>query len=299
MSCLPESSTQTRPILVTGATGTVGRPLVALLEAAGATVRAASPRSAGADRVGFDFRHPATWPAAFDGVTSMFLLRPPDIAQVTRDLMPAVAFGRSVGLRHVVLLSVQGAGLVPVLPHAAAERWLRRSGLSWTFVRPSYFDQNLSGVFAPDIRERDEIVVPSGDSRTAFVDAYDVAAVAAAALLQPTEHRGRVHTPTGPSLTFAQVAGLLSDELGRTIRYRPIGPLAFLRHARGVLGLPSSMAAISTVLHLSARAGLAAHETGDVESVTGRPPGSFAAFAHRERSVWLSTSPLARGPVST
>lgn len=141
----------------------------------------------------------------------MFLLRPPDIARVSRDLMPAVAFGRSVGLRHVVLLSVQGAGQVPVLPHAAAERWLRQSGLSWTFVRPSYFDQDLSGVFAPDIRERDEIVVPAGGSRTAFVDAHDVAEVAAAALLRPSAHTGRVHTPTGPALTYAEVAGLLSD----------------------------------------------------------------------------------------
>lgn len=280
----------TGPVLVTGATGTVGRPLVQLLRDAGAVVRPASPLPHDADGVAFDFRAPATWPAAFDGVESMFLLRPPDIARVSRDLMPAVAFGRSVGLRHVVLLSVQGAGLVPVLPHAAAERWLRRSGLSWVFVRPSYFDQNLSGVFAPDIRERSEIVVPAGDSRTAFVDAYDVAAVVAAALLQPSAHGGRIWTPTGPALTYAEVAGLLSTELGRTVRYRPIGPLAFLRHAREVLGMPTSMAAISTVLQVSARVGLAAFETGDVQSVTGRPPGTFAAFARRERAVWLGSS---------
>jgi len=236
-------------------------------------------------------REPATWPAAFHGVESMFLLRPPDIARVSRDLMPAVAFGRTAGLRHVVLLSVHGAGLVPVLPHAAAERWLRRSGLSWTFVRPSYFDQNLAGVLAPDIREHDEIVLPAGDSRTAFVDAHDVAAVAAAALVQPSAHAGRVWTPTGPALTYSEVAGLLTAELGRPVRYRQVGSLAFLRHARGALGLPTSMAAITTVLHLSARVGLAAFETGDVQSVTGRPPGTFAAFAHRERAVWLRDSP--------
>jgi uncharacterized protein YbjT (DUF2867 family) len=138
----------------------------------------------------------------------------------------------------VVLLSVQGAGRVPVLPHAAAERWLRGSGLAWTFVRPSYFDQNLSGVFAPDIRDRDQIVVPAGGSRTAFVDAHDVAAVAAAALLDPGAHAGKVWTPTGPALTYDQVAAVLSTALGRPIRYRRPGMLAFARRERATWTRP-------------------------------------------------------------
>jgi uncharacterized protein YbjT (DUF2867 family) len=87
---------------------------------------------------------------------------------MARDLAPPLSFAQVLGLRHVLLLSVQGAGKVPVLPHAAAERWLHRSGLSWTFVRPSYVDQNLSGVFVPDIRDRDAIVVPAGRGRTAW-----------------------------------------------------------------------------------------------------------------------------------
>lgn len=274
------------PVLVTGATGNVGRPLVDLLRAAGAVVRPASRHPSGPDAVVFDFRDPATWPGAFEGVKSMFLVRPPDIARVTKDLMPSLAFARGLGLRQVVLLSVQGAGRVPVLPHAAAERWLRGSGLAWTFVRPSYFSQNLSGVFAPDIRDRDQIMVPAGGSRTAFVDAHDVAAVAAAALLDPGAHAGKVWTPTGPALTYDQVAAVLSTELGRPIRYRRPGVVAFARHARTVLGLPASMVAVTTVLHTAARLGLAAFETGDVLTVTGRAPVTFAAFAHREQSSW-------------
>jgi uncharacterized protein YbjT (DUF2867 family) len=272
--------------LVTGATGNVGRPLVALLRAAGMVVRPASRHPCTPDGVVFDFRDPATWQAAFDRVESMFLVRPPDIARVSRDLVPSLEFARARGLRHVVLLSVQGAGRVPVLPHAAAERWLRASGLSWTFVRPSYFDQNLSGVFAPDIRDRDEIVVPAGGSRTAFVDAHDVAAVAAAALLNPRAHTGRAWTPTGPALTYGEIAALLSTELGRPIRYRRVGALAFDRHARTVLGLPAPMAAVTTVLHTTARMGLAGFETDDVLTVTGQAPTTFAAFAHRERAIW-------------
>jgi len=276
----------TSPVLVTGATGNVGRPLVDLLREAGAVVRPASRHPSDPDAVVFDFLDPSTWRGAFDGVESMFLVRPPDIARVNRDLVPSLAFAQGLGLRHVVLLSVQGAGRVPVLPHAAAERWLRGSGLAWTFVRPSYFDQNLSGVFAPDIRDRDQIVVPAGGSRTAFVDAHDVAAVAAAALLDPGAHAGKVWTPTGPALTYDQVAAVLSTELGRPIRYRRPGVLTFARHARTVLGLPAPMIAVTTVLHTTARLGLAAFETDDVLTVTGRAPTTLAAFARRERAAW-------------
>ncbi len=79
------------------------------------------------------------------------------------------------------------------MPHAAVEKWLRASSMSWTFIRPSFFQQNLStihaaDIHAADIRDRDDIVVPAGNGRTAFVDTADVGVVAAVALLHPTEH---------------------------------------------------------------------------------------------------------------
>jgi uncharacterized protein YbjT (DUF2867 family) len=274
-------------ILVTGATGNVGAPLVARLRAAGAAVRPASRRATSVDAVAFDFRDRSTWKRAFDGVEVMFLIRPPDVADVRSDLLPAVEYGRTAGLRHVVLLSVQGADRVPVLPHARIEKWLRGSGLDWTFVRPSYFDQNLSTVFAGDIRDRDVITVPAGRGRTAFVDAHDVAAVVAAVLLDPSAHRGREWTPTGPAITYDEVAAVLSAELGRRIRYTRPGIVAYARHARSQLRMPASMIAVTTVLHSTARFGLAAGQTEDVRTVTGRPPATFAEFAHRERHVWL------------
>lgn len=114
---------------------------------------------------------------------------------------------------------------------------------------------------AADIRDRGEIMVPAGRGRTAFVDALDVAAVAAAALLHPAAHAGRSWTPTGPALTYDQVATVLQT--------------------------PAPMAAVTTVLHTTAPLGLAGLETDDVAAVPGRPPTSFAEFAHRERAAWL------------
>lgn len=275
------------PVLVTGATGHVGAPLVATLRAEGAAVRPASRGNSDPDGVRFDFADPATWDAAFTGVRSMYLMRPPQVADVRRDLAPALERAREVGVRHVVLLSVQGAGKVPVLPHAAAERWLRRSGMGWTFVRPSYFDQNLVTVFGADIRDRDELVVPAGNGRTAFVDAHDVAAVAARALLDPVRHTGRAWTPTGDeSLTWHEVAHVLSEALGRTVTYRDPGLRAYARHARGTLGFDPVMTAVTTVIHATARLGVAGHLTDDVRAVTGRAPVTLREFAERERAAW-------------
>ena len=116
--------------------------------------------------VPFGSTAPATWTSAFAGVETMFLLRPPAISRASRrDLLPAVAAAQQAGLRHVVFLSLQGAQRNRVVPHAKVESWLRASGLGWTFVRPSFFTQNLSTTHAADIRDLDQIIVPAGGGR--------------------------------------------------------------------------------------------------------------------------------------
>lgn len=286
-------------ILVTGASGNVGRHIVTQLVESGATVRAAGhapaagyePSTPGGATVGwtpFGFTDPNTWAPAFDGVDTMFLLRPPAISNVGRDLLPAVAAARHAGVRHVVFLSLQGAQRIRVVPHAKVETWLRSSGLGWTFVRPSFFTQNLSTTHAADIRDRDEILVPAGLGRTAFVDVADVAAVAATALLHPAQHHGKAWTVTGPeALTYAQVAAILSGVLGRTITYTRPGLLRYLRHAHQTLDMPRTMTAVTAAIYLTARLGLAAGLTDHVRRVTGREPLNLEQTARRERAAWM------------
>lgn len=283
----------TSPVLVTGATGNVGRPIVAGLHEAGVPVRAAVQpgREAaglpdGVEVVPFDFRDPATWDAAFDGVERMFLLRPPDISDVRRDLVPAVERAGGRGLRHVVFLSLQGAERIKVVPHAKVESWLRSSGLAWTFVRPSFFMQNLSTTHRADV-VAGRLSVPAGRGRTAFVDALDVAAVAVEALRNPQDHAGRAWTPTGPeALGYDEVASRLSVVLGRPVVYARPGILGYARHARQVLGMPWGMVGVTTAIYLTARLGLADGLTDDVRTVTGAAPRSFDEFARREAAVW-------------
>ncbi|WP_265523616.1 NmrA family NAD(P)-binding protein [Oerskovia flava] len=280
-------------ILVTGASGNVGAAVVRILTAAGVDHRRAdrhSPAGHG-DTVVFDFTDPATWAGAFEGVHSLFLVRPPAIGNVTRDLLPAVAAAREAGVRHVVFLSLQGADKNKVVPHAKVEKWLRSSDMTWTFVRASFFHQNLSTTHLTDIRDRDEILVPAGRGATAFVDAEDVGAVAAAALMDPAAHADRAWTVTGPrALTYDEIAAILTVELGRPIRYRHASIWRYARHARSVLGMPWGMVIVTTAIYTTARLGMAAGLTNEVRTVLGRDPIDFVDFARRERALWRPTT---------
>ncbi len=284
------------PVLVTGATGNVGRYVVDGLQRAGAPVRAAvrpasdataTPWPATVERVPFDWQDSSTWSGAFAGVRCVLVVRPPQLSRPRAQMLPALEAARSAGVQHLVLISLQGAETNRVVPHAALEAWMRTSGVPWTFVRPSFFMQNLTGTHRAEIRDTDEIVVPAGTGATAFVDTADVAAVATAALLDPERHAGRAWTPTGPeALTYDEVAAVLGAELGRPVRYRRPGLLRYARHARAS-GMPWAMVAVTSGIYTVARLGRAAGLTDHVRTVTGRPPVDLRTFVHRERGAWL------------
>ncbi len=276
--------------LVTGPTGNVGSVVLRKLLDAGADVRAATHGGGdvtGTEAVRFDFLDPATWEASFECVDAMFVVRPPALSRPRSQMVPALVAARAAGVKHMVFLSLQGAEKNPVVPHAAVEKWLRSSGIRWTFVRASFFHQNLSTTHLTDVRDRNTIMVPAGNGATAFVDTEDVGAVAAVALLDPTRHTDTAWTVTGDrALTYQQVANILTLELGRTVRYAKPGLPAYLRHARTALHMPWAMVAVTGAIYTTARLGMADSLTDDVHTVLGRDPIDFAEFAHRERAVW-------------
>lgn len=281
-------------LLVTGALGNVGAEVVQQLQAAGLPCRAADISvekiherfGSTLEAVWFDYSRPETFAPAFEGVERMFLMRPPQITDVKRLMFPALEAAYATGVKQVVFLSLIGIEKTPFVPHYKVEEYLRSSGKVWTFLRCSFFMQNLNTTHRREIRERSEIFIPAGRSKTSFLDVRDIAAVAVAALSQ-SGHANQAYDLTGPeALDYWQAADILSGTLGRKITYRNPGPLRFLlRTVRE--GTPFPFALIMTGLYTATRMGQANVITGEVERLTGRKPISFRQYAEETKSAWL------------
>lgn len=270
-------------LLVIGATGTVGEPLVQQLLDCGVSLRVAtrSPQNA-SDRFGdepeyveFDLDRPETWGEPLADVDRMFLLLPPGSGVSTiREFADAAD---RVGVEHVVSLSILGAEKLPILPHRRIERYLSHTGMADTFLRASWFMQNLSEIHRPEIVERDEIFVPAGDGVSSVTDAQDVAAVAATVLTE-SGHRNRAYDLTGPAaLDFDEVADVFSDVLDKPIRSANPSRLAFGRHMYQ-RGFPPGFVVFMIVEYSVVRLGVSGRTTDDVEALPGRSPRTGREF---------------------
>jgi uncharacterized protein YbjT (DUF2867 family) len=278
--------------LITGATGTVGEAVVRQLQQQQIDCRVAvrQPNRAQAlfgDRVDatrFDFLEPDTFAAAFAGITHLFLVRPPALGKV-KQIAPALAAAKAAGVKQIVFLSLMGVERNRIVPHAAIEQCIQELELPFTFLRAGFFMQNLSTTHREDIQLRDDIFLPAGHGKTSFIDARDIAAVAGLALTQ-TGHEFQVYTLTGQeALDYGTVAEMLSDVLGRPIRYSRPSLLKFIWTMRD-RGLPLDFVLVMAGIYATTRLGWADRITPDVERLLGRSPITLRQFVEDYRSVW-------------
>ena len=280
-------------VLVIGALGNVGTEVVRSLLARGAAVRAAdlSPERArerfgeAVEAVSFDFGDATTYAAAFDGMEGMFLMRPPAIANVKKYLFPAIEAAKAAGVKQVVFLSLIGIEDNQRAPHYAVEQYLKASGMDTTFLRCSFFMQNLNTTHRAEIRERDEIYVPVGQAKTSFIDARDIGAVAALALCEPGHKQKAYDLTGGEALRYDEVAAIFSEVLGRKISYtQPSRLQYFVRQVQQ--GKPLMFALITTWLYSSTRQGMAERVTGEVKRLLGREPIEMRQYVKDYQANW-------------
>jgi uncharacterized protein YbjT (DUF2867 family) len=283
-------------ILVTGATGNVGRELVRHLDESGAPFRVLvrdPARAAGlperVERVVADLGDPATLSAAFARADRLFLLTPGIGLDHTRH---TIAAARSAGVRHIVHLSsfnVLGDPM-PAMGrwHHEREEAIRASGIPATFLRPGGFMTNAFD-WLPAIRKDGYVPDPVGPGRYAPIDPADVAAVAALALTDDGHH-GRAYVLTGEErLTVAEQVQILATAIGRPLSVRPVNTPQEAVSSRFPHGAPPALAeAITEGFHLM-RADTTGFRTDTVERLLGRRPHSFATWCARH-SIYFKTT---------
>jgi uncharacterized protein YbjT (DUF2867 family) len=278
-----------KTILVTGATGSLGRAAVAALFTRGFTVRAASrhpqPSSDPAvQALHFDYADPGTHRQALQGADGVLLIAPPLDVESPAKLNPVIDLARELGIGQIVLISALGADVDENAPLRRIERHLMASGAGYTILRPNFFMENFTTGFLAPMVGQGEIYLAAGEGKTSFISAQDIAAVAVEAF--SGDHHGRAYNLTGPeALDHGEVALLISRASGRTITYHAIPEEQMLKGAIRN-GLPESAAQFMGILYGVVRNGWAAGVTGDVREVTGREPVTFTEFARASSAAW-------------
>ncbi len=257
--------------LVLGGTGKTGRRVADRLAQQGVPVRIGSRGATPS----FDWENEKGWSACLTGVEAVYITYAPDLAMPgAQDAIRALTIAaRQHGVKRLVLLSGRGE------PEAqACERIVQESGIDWTVVRASWFNQNFSEGAFVDLVLAGTIALPAGMTPEPFIDADDIADVVVAALVAPG-HAGQTYEVTGPRLmTFADIAADLSAATGRQIAYVDVPHDAFMAEVTAS-GAPKDVIWMLDYLLATVLDGRNAHLSDGVQRALGRPPRDFAEYA--------------------
>lgn len=278
-------------ILVIGASSKAGKELVRLLAEGGAAVKAASrtpleglPR--GAEHASFDYDDRTTWTGALADVDRVFLMARPADIEADQVVNPFIDAAVKAGVKRVVLMTALGVDASDDIPLRKAELHLMATGVEHVILRPTWFDQNFSAGFIGDsIRSVGGFYLPVEDAKVGFIDARDIAEVAAAALTEEG-HAGRIYPLTGgEAITHSDAATILSEVTGKAITYTNV-PEEDARQGMLAQGWPAPAVEYMLTLFSHLRAGAAANTTDTVQQVLGRAPISFEQFARDHADAW-------------
>lgn len=282
-------------ILITGATGNVGSEVIKMLGSVNDTIvigvrNIEKARNMFGDNnkinyVPLDFKKQDTYEEALEGISKIFLVRPPEISNVQEFIFPFIDKAREKEVSHIVFLSLLGVEKNPFVPHYKIEKYIKESGISYTFLRASFFMQNLDTTHRKDIKERNEIFLPAGKGKTSFIDVRDIAEVATMSLTEDG-HQNKAYSLTGKeALDYYDVAEIFSHTLKRNIKYTKPSVFRFFYRMKK-RGMKTGYILVMIALYTTARIGLAKKTTEDLKKLLNKEPISFEQYVRDYRDCW-------------
>lgn len=287
-----------RRVLVTGATGTVGCEVIKAIKALDfpiqikAGVRELTKKQSlfsehDLQYVKFDYTNFASFTPALFECDTLFLVRPPQIANVPKYFYPLIDVAKKIGIQHIIFVSVQGVEENPGIPHFKIEKCIVDSKIPYTFLRPAYFMQNFLTSLKSELVQKKRIFLPAGNTRFTMIDVEDIGRVTAKVLESPEKYLNKSFDLTcDEKLNFKEIAEKFSKLLGTTIKYISPNLLRFYVTQRWNK-LPTRYILVLILLHYFPRFQKEAVTSQWVSEITLQPAGTFGAFLERNKSQWL------------
>jgi len=275
-------------ILVMGASGLIGKSVLAMLREEGYDALGASRTPRGDGWRVLDLLNPETHSSALQGITTVMLISAPGDENAHLHAKSFIESLAANGVERVVVLSALGAGQYPELSNRKVEVLVEETGLNWTHVRPNFFMQTLCRPpLSTEIAQEHTLSLPLGDARIAYVDARDVAAMLFRALIDPT-FAGQALEVSGPeALTHEEIAARISQKTGKTIRYVRLTD----SEARALLesrGFPDVHIARILRFYASCLQGHCAQPDRFLAKMLGRPLHSFDNVMEDNYGAWMA-----------
>lgn len=274
-------------ILVVGASGTVGSELVKILKSKGQNViQTTSKKDLKPGQVHLNLLTHEGLEKAFEGIDRLFLLSPPGHTNQDKLLSPLIALAKKKQLKKVVLMTAMGANAVETAPLRIAEIQLEKSGLNYNIIRPNWFMQNFNSYWIQGINNDGKIYLPVAKAKGSFIDARDIANVAAELLLSDKFNNKDFDLTGSDVINHDQVADILSSVTGRKIVYQEIDTAAMRSGLLGA-GLPKDYTEFMLMILDFFKQGYAERTTDAIEKITGKKPISFKKYAEDYKASWV------------
>ncbi len=240
------------------------------------------------DFVRFDFENPDTFNGALENIDCVFLLRPPQIADVDRYFKPLIGKMKDKGINQIVFLSVQGAEKSPIIPHSKIEKLIQEYGLNYIFLRPSYFMQNLTTILLSDIQNKRKIILPAVKAKFNWIDVENIGEVAARLLDNFEQYQNQAVEITGyENKNFYEVTDLINQSIEDKIEFLSPNPFRFYSIKKND-GLENGMILVIILLHFLARFQKEPRISDFYEKLTGKKPTTLKEFIEREKEKFTS-----------